>query len=330
MQFARSNKNSTERIKKEHGQTLENSILKTLAYFDIFRYPLLEAEIRQFLDIPVITIALEHTIKNLVEKQRIFRLGEFYSLRNDQSLAEYRKKGNDRAKHLLKKGMRIADFLYHFPFVKAVGISGSLSKNFADPKADIDFFIITSKNRLWVARSILHLYKKLTYLAGRQNYYCMNYFVDETALNIEQRNIYTATEIKTLLPVKGKIAFENFFRINEWSDEFLPVYPAQQLPQEKKAAIKFKQLIERICNAGFGERLDNWLMKITASRWKSKELKGKKNKKGLTLGLITGKHFARTNPDFFQEKLLALYHDKVSLLLQGDNVIISDTPPGPF
>ena len=71
-------------------------------------------------------------------------------------------------------------------------------------------------------------------------------------------------------------------------------------------------------------------MKLTAKRWELKELKGKRNKKGLTLGLIIGKHFARTNPDFFQEKLLALYNEKVSLLLKGDNIVVTNRTPGPF
>jgi len=87
-------------------------------------------------------------------------LGEFYCLFNNYALAERRKKGNDAAAKLLKKADKAANFIAAFPFVKGVAISGSLSKKFADEDADIDFFIITAANRLWLARTFLHLFLK--------------------------------------------------------------------------------------------------------------------------------------------------------------------------
>ena len=87
--------------------------------------------------------------------------------------------------------------LFQFPFVRGVFISGSLSKRCAAEKEDVDYFIVTSANRLWIARTIMHLYKKLTYLRGRQDRYCMNYFIDEEALEIKEKNIFTAVEMIT-------------------------------------------------------------------------------------------------------------------------------------
>jgi hypothetical protein len=123
-------------------------------------------------------------LQKLVIEKIIFRINEFYSLQNDPLLVEKRIKGNDRASKLLSKAMSIGAFLYRFPFVRAVGISGSLSKKYADEKADIDFFIITKSNRLWISRTVLHAFKKLTFLVGQQHFYCMNYFIDENALLI--------------------------------------------------------------------------------------------------------------------------------------------------
>ena len=42
-----------------------------------------------------------------------------------------------------------------------------------------------------------------------------------------------------------------------------------------------------------------------------KEQKGKRNKKGQTMGLITDRHSARSNPGAFQEKVLAMYEQKI-------------------
>ena len=208
--------------------------------------------------------------------------------------------------------MKIGRFLFQFPYVRAIGISGSLSKNYADEKADIDFFIITKANRLWIARTLMHIFKKFTFLTGKQHFYCMNYYVDETALEMEDKNIFTAIEVKTLLPVGGKEALDNFFIANQWTDEFLPACSCRNLQNAESSRSWIKKFIEWILNNKVGDRLDNYLMKITSRRWKRKEQKGKRNEKGQAMGLITGKHFARSNPESFQEKLLMLYDEKIT------------------
>src|SRR6202022_4223033 len=91
-------------------------------------------------------------------------------------------------------------------------------------RSDIDFFIITKANRLWIARTLMHLFKKLTFLTGHQGWYCMNYYVDEEALQIEEKNIFTATELITLLPVCGNGTMEEFFRANNWASSYFPNY----------------------------------------------------------------------------------------------------------
>jgi predicted nucleotidyltransferase len=131
--------------------------------------------------------------------------------------------GNLRAQSLIVKATRIGAFLHKFPYVRAVAVSGSLSKNYADKKADIDFFIITKANRLWIARTILHLFKKFTFLVGKQNFFCMNYFVDEEALVIPEKNIYTGCGDRYMLPVAGTFTLNKFFDKNQWTKKWLPL-----------------------------------------------------------------------------------------------------------
>jgi hypothetical protein len=303
----------------------EESVLKALAYFDIFQYPLLQSEILEFSDQSLNESLLEKTLEQLVKEKKIFKLDIFYSLQNNFLLAEKRVQGNRRAEELLPKAMKIGRFLFRFPFIKGIGISGSLSKNYADKNADIDFFIITRVNRLWIARTLMHIFKKLTFITGRQHFHCMNYYVDEAALQIEDQNIFTAIEVKTLLPAFGKEAFDNFFKANNWCDEFLPAYNGRGLENIESPGGWFKKFIEWILNNKIGDSLDNYFLKITSHRWERKEQKGKQNNKGQIMGLITGKHFARSNPESFQEKLLALYDEKLSdMKLKNGRIIRID------
>ena len=121
----------------------QTRILKVLAYFDIFQYPLSQNEIRQFLGDTSLEAGLDKVLQQMLASQTIFFHNGFYSLHNNPLLSHKRVEGNQRAEKLLPKADKIGRFLFLFPFVRAIGISGSLSKNFADENADIDYFIIT-------------------------------------------------------------------------------------------------------------------------------------------------------------------------------------------
>jgi len=289
----------------------ETSILKLLAYFDIFHYPLTKNEIRQSLTSSFTEDELDQMLRGLLARQAIFLHLGFYGIHNTPMLAHRRTEGNSRAEKMMPKALSIGRFLGHFPFVRSIAISGSLSKNFADEKADIDFFIITKANRLWIARTIMHLFKKLTFITGHQHYFCMNYYIDEEGMMIESQNIFTAVEIATLLPVSGKKELDNFFVINNWCQQFFRTSVNRHLQVDTAGDSRIKRFVEWIFDNPVGNSLDNWLLKITTGRWQQKSNKGKINKKGHTMSLVTGKHFSRSNPGAFQEKVLAMYEQKL-------------------
>lgn len=285
----------------------EASILKTLAYFSIFQYPLNRSEIADF--IPPGCTDIDSCLSRLVSQNDIFLVKGFYLLTNEPALVDRRLAGNKRAARLLPRAFRNGRFLFRFPYVRGIAISGSLSKNYADDNADIDFFIITKRNRLWIARTIMHLFKKLTYLPGHQHYYCMNYYIDESALLIENHNMYTAIETTTLLPVCGN-GMNDFFKTNQWAQHWFAGYETHRLTGRQPSSW-FKTFVEKLFNNKAGEWLDNYLMKLTTSRWNRKKAKKLKSADGKEMDLITGRHFARSNPGMFQEKLLARYEQEI-------------------
>src|ERR1700712_1238450 len=180
---------------------IRKDILATLAYFNLFDYPLKKNEIFLFLGHCNDYREFEQALTILLKDSAVYKMAEFYSLKDDFKLAVRRFRGNEKAMSMLKKAEKAAVIISAFPFVKAVAVSGSLSKYFADDQSDIDFFIITQANRLWIARTFLHIFKKLTFIVRRQNYFCMNYFNDEAEPVIREKNIYTAMEVATVLPM---------------------------------------------------------------------------------------------------------------------------------
>jgi len=292
--------------------SVKKDILATIAYFNMFEYPLKKNEIFLFLGHCDDFSEFERALNFLTNDSVIFKIGEFYGLHNNFALVMKRQKGYEKAIHMLKKAEKSAKLISAFPFIKGVAISGSLSKYFADDQTDVDFFIITAPNRLWIARTFLHLLKKLTYLLNMQDLFCMNYFIDESEPVILEKNIYTATEVATILPIRGVDAFETFFNANSWIKNFLPnrsIY-LPEIKETKKTWLRY--LTEKLLDNRFGDFLDNYLMKLTAKSWNSKTLSNKRNNKGILLSMHIGKHYSKPNPEIFQKRLLQRYENSLT------------------
>src|SRR5262245_47482525 len=134
-------------------ESAKESIIKALAWFDIFHYPLTLEEMRQFMDHKPAGNSFTEALQALIDEGAVYHFHDLNLLQNNSLLVHRRRQGNIRAAKLLQRALKIGRFLQQFPYVRAIGISGSLSKNFASEKADIDFFIITHPRRLWIART---------------------------------------------------------------------------------------------------------------------------------------------------------------------------------
>jgi len=295
---------------------IKENILATLAYFDMFSYPLTGAEIYSFLKKSPDYDLFDDALTCLLNNGAVYCFDKFYTLKNDRYLIIRRIEGNKKAEKLMKIAWKVGDLLIRFPFVRGIAISGSLSKNYADDYSDVDLFIVTEKNRLWIARTLMHCFKKLTFLFSKEHFFCMNYYIDEEQLEISEKNIYTAIEICTLIPLQGDVVFENFFAANMWTRQFLPNKNMRISSAKPGKASVFKQIFERMINIIAGNAIDDLLMKITTKRWAKKTILKKLNNHGTILGLLTDKHYAKPDPKNFQGSLLKKYGYKVSRLLR--------------
>lgn len=292
------------------------NILSTLAYFDLFNYPLTMEEVYFFLPVKVNFEEFEYALLGLAIDRLIFKFDHFYTLKNDYFLTERRQKGNAKAAEMISIARNVGALLIRFPYVRGVAISGSLSKNFADDDSDIDLFIITAKNRLWIARTIMHCFKKLTFLIKKEHYFCMNYYIDEEDLLIHEQNIYTATEVATLMPLHGDTVFEQFYTANAWTRSFLPNKCLRLATAKPVKRFFLKKLVEVLFNNKMGNALDNLLMNITRQRWLTKMHMKKKNSRGIIMAMDAGKHYAKPDPFNFQYKLISNYQKRVAQVLE--------------
>ena len=238
---------------------LEKSILKTIAFFDIFSYPLTASEIFKWLykaqqkyllsDVREILKTSQILKKELATKEG------FYYIKGRDHIYLRRKQNNNLAERKFRKVVYLAKVYRFVPFVRMVAICNSLAYSNASEKSDIDLFIISRRNTIWLARFftifIVKLLGRRPKEGNKRDTFCLSFFVDEDHLNIEHSrmgsdDIYYPYWVSTLMPVYNPDAlYEKFLEANSWCKNYLPNTYPNQFSQEVRAtkASKFVSLI---------------------------------------------------------------------------------------
>ncbi len=220
-------------MQEQQNKSIEQSIIRTLAYSDIFDYPLKLSEIHKFYSgaNSISKILLKDSLNLAVRFGRIQRNGDYYFLPGRNSIVNIREIRQRASVPKLKIAKRTVRLLKNIPTVKLIGISGSLASRNSEKNDDIDLFFITSKNTLWLSRFLVNI---VLILFGKKrgrfdfigtNKICPNMYMDEGLLSIgfDRRNIFTAREAGQLLVLFDKNNFyERFLYDNKWILNFLP------------------------------------------------------------------------------------------------------------
>ncbi len=295
---------------------LKQHILLRLIYGEVFRHPMRMEELEQLM--PGTPDEISIALKELKSAGLILEKDGYYFIFEEKNKISYRKAGNEKAGELLPKAWKVGRKIYRFPYITGVGISGSLSKGVLHEDGDFDFFIVTKPNRLWVARTLLILYKKI-FLFNSRRYFCVNYFVDTEHLEIEEKNAFTATEIATLMPVAGD-AMLHFFEQNQWIEEhFRMSSKAPHYTDVPKPWLS--RTIMWMLNGRFGEWVDRTCMRLTLRRWKRKF--GEYDEGTFELTMKTRKYISKHHPNNFQDRVLGRLEElrQQYIHLHGDQLV---------
>jgi len=289
-----------------HTKSINNNVLKTLLYFDIFHYPLTENEIINYAHSSV--KETKKILGLLIEKGLLHKIDDFYSLSSNQENSTRRLKGNKKASQILKKADKVSKFISQFPFVEGVFISGSLSKGYFGEDDDIDYFIITSPNRLWLARTLLIAYKKI-FLLNSKKYFCVNYFMSRNALKFSEKNRFTATEFVTLIPMSGNGLYQELQKNNPWILDYFPNYKLDKKanPIRRKG---IKRILEFSLNGKIGDILDKKFMKITKNHQQNKFKK--LHQSDFNIAFKGDENTSKHHPDNHQIRVIKSLNKKIT------------------
>lgn len=211
---------------------MERAILKTLVYADIFDYPLKAWEIHKWLigkKAPLIEV--EKGISRLLSKRRIKTKKDLFFLKRREKLVQKRLRNKRQAESFFKKALRVSYLLRLIPTIKLIGISGGLALENITKKDDIDIFIITKANTLWLTRILILGILNVIRQRRKRNFtkrqaarkICVNILIDENNLEQEHKDLYTAHELLQMKPIYQRDdTYSKFLEANLWAFEFLP------------------------------------------------------------------------------------------------------------
>lgn len=282
---------------------LKRELIDKLAYFGVFKHPLNAEELQNLLHNYYALERVSQALEELTETGLCYSALGYYSMFPDVAdQSDKRQNQEKNATQYFEKLPFYARLIASFPFVRGVAVSGSLSKGVIHQDGDIDYFIVTAHGRLWLARMFLVLFKKVV-LQNSRRYFCVNYFVSEHHLEIPDQNVFTATEVTTLIPVFNPSAIRQFKASNPWVKMYYghfehPISVTAQNVRLKRV----KRLVEWLLNNALGDVLDILSMHITVWRWHIKFKTYSRSKFDLTLR--STRNVSKHHPRNFQTVVL--------------------------
>lgn len=215
---------------------VQEAISKTLAYFDIFDYPLTIEELKQFLWFAKKLDDMDffNNLQTMLDNKHIFCKHNFYFLKDRQ---ENVKKRQLKVK-LLEQKMAIAkraiDKLRKVPFLRAVFVCNNVAFGFPNEDSDIDVFMVTQKNYIWLVRFfstiILKFFRLRTSKHNHKDKVCLSFYATDNNLNLEnlrmkkRADIYLVYWLLRLVPIYDPDnLYNSIIRANKWLGEYVSV-----------------------------------------------------------------------------------------------------------
>ena len=241
-------------------ENLLRSVFHTLAYADIFDYPLTAPEVYRYLTST--KSSPKEVNQALTDKTLFAQVGDYFVLRGREEIVETRKRRAEIANRLWPKAVRYGRIIWRLPFVRMVAITGSLAMKNTDEGKDVDYMIVTAPNHLWTCRALSLLVARVARLEGVS--LCPNYLVTTNAMDLKERSLYVAHELAQMIPLSGMEVYRAIWRLNSWVQDYLPnALNEPEIPQGMQSTRSysfFQKVLETFLSLPIGRWLEEWEM----------------------------------------------------------------------
>jgi len=180
----------------------------------------------------------------------------------------------DIQKKYLGRAYFVVKVLQLVPFLRMIGLNGSLARGEASKESDIDFLVITKAGRIWTTRFFMVLLTQLTgfrrhgeKIAGR---ICLNRYQTDDFLEILPHDSYHGRVFSVLVPIFNKAAtYKNYVNANRWMEQagFKVKQGIEIRPLKNSAIFGYIQKFgEMLLGGKFGNFIEKKLKKYQEKR----------------------------------------------------------------
>ncbi len=290
--------------------SIERAILETLAYSDVFDYPLKLDELHRFLTRPALLEELTECLSesNFVEFKDGFH---FIKGRADiVSLRLYRERISNKS---FARALRYGRILGNLPFIRMVALTGSLALRNCNETGDYDYMLVAKAGRVWLARAFALALNRIARPFGET--LCPNLIVSERTLEWTARNLYSAREICQMIPISGEDVYHRLRVANLWVNEFLPntgsVTFMSPSAAERHKCRPTQILLEFPLGGRAGNLLESWEMTRKIARFTNQE--------GFGLETTFTADICQGNFDHHGSWTMQKYHERLFALSGGSS-----------
>ncbi len=258
----------------------EKAVLQLVVYYDLFEQTLSLYELWQLLpplgawnaDFQAFVAAfqLSETLR-----ERLTMCGDYVVLTGREQLIELRLSMAPVKHKLWRRAQWMTQIVRLIPFVRMVGVSGSLAQESAKADSDIDFFIIAQSGYIWWVRFWSKLILKLTRLdrSPRQTggHFCYNHYVTTQSLRLDSQSEYVARLFCHLVPVYGFATYRDFCAANTWIALYVERFPVYHFPEfdiltDHGLPAAVKKGWEKMLRGKLGKKFEQWLKTVQLRR----------------------------------------------------------------
>lgn len=262
----------------------KKNLLATLCYFDAMDYPLTTFEAwRHLMDIghSRSSVSFKNVVQLLEELRTVGWIScesGFWFLKGRALLAADRIERQKISLCKIKMAKKWASRIAWLPYLRSIIVTGTLAMKKATRGSDWDVLVVTRKDRIWTGRLVL---TAALFLCGKwrhgkktQDRFCLNHFLAENGLILQERNEFTAKEISFCLPLLGGKVYQRYQQLNEfWVQSIKPNYvkdlaQAPMLEVEGKIpAVKIRKFLEKIMDAfGISDWVNMYIKRVMIRR----------------------------------------------------------------
>lgn len=263
---------------------VNQSVIQTLAYFDIFEHPLTREELYRSLwknESGVSSMDFVNAIDELAHQKVVGQKWGYYFLPGREEIVETRRRRTLIVERKMEIARRAIQKMRWIPFIRAVFVCNTLGFQIAREEGDIDVFIVAEKGRIWFVRfCTLVLFALLGMRAGRgdaRDKICLSFFatrdaLDMSALQLGEPDIYLVYWLQSLVPVYDPHhLYQEIQKANQWTREYIAEEASYDLLKRWRVddgAIQkcAGRLLELFFCGSFGDALQVILKRIQMKR----------------------------------------------------------------